>query len=62
MSSRKGKNTRKENREKDKGELLWDSQSLREKGKGKKKSREKKEKEELLEIGRVWEKRVKEKK
>ena len=40
MSSRKGKNTGKENKEKDKGVLLWDNQSLREKGKGKKKNRE----------------------
>ena len=39
MSSRKGKNTRKENKEKDKGVLLWDNQSLREKGKGKRKKK-----------------------
>ena len=45
MSSRKGKNTGKENKEKDKGVLLWDNQSLREKGKGKRKKKQRKNKE-----------------
>ena len=48
---RKGKNVGKENKEKDRGVLLWDNQSLREKGKGKKKK--KTERRELLETVKV---------